>query len=188
MRNRHCSAATGIVQLTPADRKGRASPNYRHFNSIYRHDRTIYVVAHNHTLRTGRPSEVWHLDLDYGLREVVPAGGSCCHNVVMHEKGPLLCRSIEGSLALDGADVLHGEGFMRGLAYDGRHVLVGSSTFARDHADRDHDDGVIDVLTADLAPSGRIIFPRSSVRDIRMLSVDRGLSNHEIPPYVEGPR
>ncbi|WP_157748915.1 hypothetical protein [Micromonospora echinospora] len=70
------------------------------------------------------------------------------------------------------------EGFGRGLAYDGRHLLVGASLFAEEYADRDHDDGFVDVYSADFTLLGRVVFPRSSIRDIRLLAGDRGLSNH----------
>ncbi|MFI6226375.1 hypothetical protein ACIBCR_03525 [Micromonospora echinospora] len=175
---RHWSTAHRTVQLTPADRKGRASPHYRHFNSVYRHGDTIYVVAHNHSAGTGRKSDVWLLDEEFRLREIVPAGGMCCHNVVIHERGMLVCRSVEQTVALDGVDVLTTEGFGRGLAYDGRHLLVGASLFAEEYADRDHDDGFVDVYSADFTLVGRVVFPRSSIRDIRLLAGDRGLSNH----------
>jgi hypothetical protein len=175
---RHCSTRHRTIQLTPDDRKGRLSPHYRHFNSIYRNGDTIFVVAHNHWAGTGRKSDVWLLDGEFRLREVVPAGGSCCHNVVIHERGMLVCRSVEQTVALDGVDLLTTEGFGRGLAYDGRHLLVGASMFAEEYADRDHDNGFIDVYAADFTPRGRVVFPRSSIRDIRFLAGDRGLSNH----------
>jgi hypothetical protein len=181
-RRRSCATSHRTIPLTPADRRGRESPNYRHFNSIYRHGAAIYVMAHNHTFVTGRKSEIWILDRRYRLQEVLPAGGSCCHNMIMHETGLITCRSLEQTVAVGGHDVFKAAGFTRGAAYDGKWLLIGCSTFAEDFAGRDHDDSKVAVLASDMTVLGHVNFPRSSIRDIRLLTGDRGLSNHGSPP------
>ncbi|XTZ18413.1 hypothetical protein ACQSSU_14135 [Micromonospora echinospora] len=54
----------------------------------------------------------------------------------------------------------------------------GASTLAAEYVDRDHANGLVDVYSAEFTLLGRVVFPRSSIRDVRLLVGDRGLSNH----------
>lgn len=165
--------------IAPAgrDRKGRHSPDHRQFNSIHRSAGKIHVVAHNDSVSTGRASEIWVLDERWRVVEVLPTDGYSCHNLVPHEKGRLMNFSLQRSLRLSAAEVYSADGFNRGLAYDGEYVLVGVTPFAEHFADRELSSGFVDVLSNDFRRVGRVVFPRSSVRDLRIIDKDLGLSN-----------
>lgn len=166
-------------KITPAgrDRKGRHSPDHRQFNSIYRSGDKIHVVAHNDSVKTGRPSEIWTFDTKWRLIDIVPTDGHSCHNLVPHEKGMLMNWSLQQSLRLGDSEVYSAQGFNRGLAYDGQYVLVGITPFAENFADRERRAGFVDVLNNDFHRIGRVVFPNSSVRDLRITEKDFGLSN-----------
>ncbi|MFJ4689557.1 hypothetical protein [Streptomyces sp. NPDC088789] len=177
LRSRHHSARHQVINPTPRDRKGRRSPHYRTFNSVYRHEDRIYVVAHNHSVVTGRESEVWVFDKDWALLETLPTGGHCCHNVVSHEDGLVINHSLEQAVTIDGLEVAKTKGFNRGIAYNGEYILIGSSIFAEDHTQRDHDDAFVEVFDRNFKPVGQIVLPQCSLRDVRFLNGDRSLSN-----------
>ncbi|MBQ1026185.1 hypothetical protein [Micromonospora sp. C95] len=178
LSSRHCSVNRRIIAPAATGRKGRLSPHYRHFNSIYRHGGKIYVVAHNHSIVTGKESEIWVFDSAWRLLGILKTGGNCCHNVVSHEEGLITNHSLEQTVLLDGREVARVKGFNRGIAYDGEYILIGGSVFAKEYAQRDNDDGYIEVFDRRFEPVGRIVLPRCSMRDVRFLNNDRGLSNH----------
>ena len=166
-------------EIAPAgrDRKGRHSPEHRQFNSIFRSGEKIHVVAHNDSVKTGRPSEIWTFDTQWHLIDVKPTDGHSCHNLVPHEKGMLMNWSVQRSLRLGNSEVYSTGGFNRGLAYDGQYVVVGISPFTESFTDRESAAGFVDVLDNDFNRVGRVVFPNSSVRDLRITEKDHGLSN-----------
>jgi hypothetical protein len=177
----HWSGFDRIIFPAGRDRKGRHSPSHRQFNSIYRSNDKIYVVAHNDSARTGRASEIWTFDARWRPIDISPVDGRSCHNLVPHQEGMLINWSQQKSLRLEGAEVYAACGFNRGLAYDGQYVLVGISPLAAHFADRENHAGCVDVLSNDFRRIGRLIVPNSNVRDIRITERDLGLSNNATP-------
>lgn len=167
-------------EIAPAgrDRKGRNSPYHRQFNSIYRCGKKIHVVAHNDSVKTGRASEIWVFDANWELVHVLSTVGQCCHNLVAHDRGMLMNWSLQRSLRLGNLEVYSTAEFNRGLAYDGQYVLVGNSPYTESFTDRESRAGFVDVLNNDFHRIGRVVFPGSSVRDVRIIGKDIGLSNN----------
>nr|BAO20179.1 hypothetical protein [Sphaerisporangium sp. SANK 60911] len=181
VRRLHASRPDWTLFVGEDSRDGRFSPGYHHVNSVYRHGDLLYVMAHNHSLHTGRESEIWTFGPGRGLAGVEPTRGRCCHNVVLRDGKLMFCRSLEGTLAYDGADVFTTDGFTRGLSVTEDAVLVGVSRFAEDPARRDADGASVEVLDRDFTWRGRIGLYGCQIRDIRSLPYDLGLSNVSDP-------
>lgn len=169
------TARTGFVDGDA--RSSRQSPNYHHVNSVLRRGDRLYVMAHNHSVRTGRLSEIYVLDESLSVLDVLPADGRCCHNVCFADGAALWCRSREGTLARDGVDVVKTDGFTRGLAVNQDTVLLGVTPFVPDRADRDRRPAAIEVCSRDFTRRGRITLATGQIREIRFLHGDLGLSN-----------
>ncbi len=107
---------------------GREQPNHAHFNSLFGWAGGVYLVAHNETVKTCRGSELFLLDTDGTVKGREPMGGSCCHNIAILDGRQVICRSVEGTVAVDGADVLSLDAFVRGLSLGSDHHIVGTST------------------------------------------------------------
>jgi hypothetical protein len=156
---------------------GREQPNHAHFNSLYRGDCGIYVIAHNETVKTCRGSELFLLDVDGSVlaRELI--GGSCCHNIGILDGHRVTCRSVEGTVAVGDDEVLRLDAFVRGLALGLDHHVVGMSPIGADRRQRDEGEGGVVVTTAGFRPLATLRLSGTQVLDIRRVDVpDLGLS------------
>lgn len=150
--------------------QGQRSANYRHFNSLLPHpDGSWLVMAHNDTLKTGRPSTIYTLDRDLQVVDVTDTGGAECHDLLLDAGGRLMfCRSAEGTLAVDGLDVLRIPQFTRGLAVGPDLVLLGGSPRG-DRSQRRTGTAVIHVLDGAFGYRGLLRLPATQVHDLHLL-------------------
>lgn len=183
----HASAATRAHFVGGDARASRESPNYHHINSVVRRGDRLYVMAHNHSVRTGRPSEMYVFDDALEDVEVLPTQGRCCHNICFADGAMLWCRSLEGTLSRDGVDVARTDGFTRGLAVNGDTVLLGISRLGADRTGSAQQAVAIEIYSRDFTRRGRITLAAGQVREIRFLRGDLGMSNTAEPEAAPGP-
>jgi hypothetical protein len=150
--------------------------NTSHFNSVYGADGAVHVVAHNETHKTGKPSEAFVLDRAGRVLERRDLVGGSCHNIAPVDGGWVTCWSWEGSVGVDGREVLSLGGFTRGLALGSDHHVVGASGVAT-RATRDQADSRIVITDAGFRPVATLHVARTQVHEIRRVdSLDLGLS------------
>jgi len=167
---------TSIYPCGPL-KNGRASHNYRHFNSVFSSRDTIYVVAHNQSAKTGRTSEIFVLDPEWRLLRVIPTESGSAHNVCEIDGELWHCDSRGGSLVKDGDPVFREPGlFTRGLAVNQDHILVGGSVHTR-REDREATNGQVIVMDRGFELLSRIhLMGSGGVQEIRFLTEDLGMS------------
>lgn len=170
-RKRHWrSRAKSIYPCGMLDH-GRDSSNYAHLNSVFASGGRIHLLAHNETMKSGRSSEEIVLRDDLEIETVQDLGGGNCHNLYVDDKLCVVCRSKEGTLAVNGVDVLSVSGFTRGFSISENHLVLGASDFQQDRSRRKDADGWIFVCDLDFRIRSTIRLPRVSVHEIRQ--VDR---------------
>lgn len=163
----------------PAGRlkNGRQSDNYRHINSVYCDNTRIFVVCHNDTRRTGRPSEIMILNHAFQVQTTIVLEGGCAHNVIPFRDSFIYCDSLGGAVDLAGTKIAVGN-FPRGVAMNNDSVLVGTSEFAnRDN--RDFTNSRIHVICIHRKRIlGELTIPQmGSIYEIRLVNPDdSGLS------------
>lgn len=151
--------------------QGQRSANYRHFNSLLaRPDGSWLVMAHNDTLKTGRPSLIYTLGQDLHLLDVMDTGAAECHDLAQDSAGRLIyCRSAEGTVVRDGMEVLRTPQFTRGLAVSPDLVLVGGSPRAQ-RSHRRTGTAVIHILDGEFTRRGQLSLPATQIHDLRLLA------------------
>lgn len=156
---------------------GRASANYRHFNSVFAAPDAVYVVAHNQSAKTGMDSEIFVLDRSWRPLRAIPTESGSAHNVAEIDGVLWHCDSRGGGLVVGREPVFQEEGlFTRGLAVNRTHVLVGGSQIT-EREQRGRTDGEVIVLNRSFEPLGRLRFSRSGgVQEIRFLRGDQAMS------------
>jgi len=102
-----------------------------HFNSLYEHNSSLFVVAHNNS----RNSSVWELDMNsLNVIKTYDTKAEWAHNVWICEHGMIICNSKSGSLY----DVYSGETLWtadeprvitRGLAANKDYIFIGRSEY-----------------------------------------------------------
>ena len=172
----------------PAGRTRRTSggAEYVHLNSVYQADDRTYLVFHNQSRKTGKPSEVAILDENLQLVERREINGKCAHNVALWRDELIVCDSLGGTVLI-GSQTMPLGAFTRGLAIVDDHAFVGGSNFAgRTH--RHEGDGNLfhlDLSSAKLL-SQWTLKDVGSVYEIRAVAAcDQGMSNSPRAAPVE---
>jgi hypothetical protein len=163
----------------PAGRltSGRQSRNYHHFNSVLVRPEAIYLIAHNETSKTGRPSCLWTLDSEFLPVQTRALEASNAHNIVFLDQDPMYCASLEGTVCLGEEDVFNGHRFTRGLSLSSDQIVVGGSDVSHDRADRKSSDGYIWTLTCGFEEFARMTIKGGPVQEIRRVDApDMGMS------------
>lgn len=156
---------------------GRAQSRHAHFNSVFGWDGGVYLVAHNETVKTCRGSELFLLDDDGGVCERQEMGGSCCHNIGLLGGRQVTCRSVEGTVAVDGSEVLRLDGFARGLSLADDHHVVGVSPLGTDRVQRNEGEGGVVVTSPTFERLATVHLPQTQVHEVRRVDApDLGLS------------
>ena len=156
---------------------GREQPNHVHFNSVLGWDGGIYLVAHHDGAKTGRDSELFLLDPDGTVRDREPMGGSDCHNIAILDGYRVFCRSREGTVSVNGQDVLRLDGYVRGLSLGHDFQIVGTSAVSSHRDQRAKGNGTVVVADRGFTPLATVILPRTQVYEIRRVDTpDLGLS------------
>lgn len=170
-------------------RGGRDAKACWHFNSVFATGGTVYLVAHNRSVLSGRRSQLFVLDGEFRVREVRELGAADVHNFWTDGVREMFCASARGALrgaAGAGAGLVAGAGpsagvalggYLRGLSVGGDFVLVGSSRLAAGRQAREAGDGLVHVLDAGLAAVGQVRMPGTQVYEIRRVdAADLALS------------
>jgi hypothetical protein len=153
-------------------RQGRGSHNYHHFNSIFADDEAVYLLAHNETLKTSRPSEVWRLDRELATTSVTQLDASNAHNVYVHQQSLLCCASMEGTLQLDDQDVFKTQCFTRGLSVSADMIVMGGSDISRDRTQRSQTNGYVWTLTPGFQMVECLTIRGGPVQEIRRIDAN----------------
>jgi len=111
---------------------GRRSDNYGHMNSILVRDNDIYIVCHNESIKTGKPSQLIKVDHDFKLCDIRELGAESAHNFVPIDNGRgLCCDSRNCRVKLNDKVILEGEYFTRGISVTDEYIIVGGSEFSK---------------------------------------------------------
>jgi hypothetical protein len=161
---------------------GRASINYKHFNSIFSSGQSIFIIAHNQSAKTGKSSDIYELDTAWNTVGKISTESGSAHNIVLMDEKLWHCDSNGGTLVVDREPVFEEAGlFTRGLAVNEEHILIGGSTLA-EREDRASTDGHIIVLNRRFNKESRIVLKGSGgVHELRFLEHDLGLSSNHVP-------
>jgi hypothetical protein len=161
----------------------RDSAVYRHYNSVFRHDGRLYVVAHNRTVASGRRSQLFVLDDEFAVREVRDLDAADVHNFWTDGIRQLYCASAKGTVRLDGIDAVSLGGYTRGLSIASDMLLVGVSRYELDRNARDRADGCVYAVAPDMTVLGHVTVPRTQIHEVRRVdAAELGLSNTTATP------
>jgi hypothetical protein len=144
-----------------------ASSNYGHMNSIYKHDGAIYIVCHNQTAKTGRPSEILKVDPQFRIMERIVTDSSCAHNLIIRQGVTYHCDSMNQSLKADGKVVFQTDHFTRGLSISDNQIVIGGSVFLR-REERLKGNGHLYILNSDYSARTSFLIP-GMVQEVRRL-------------------
>jgi len=174
-----------------SDRQARTidDQDYCRFNSVFFDGKHLYLVAHNRTRKTGKPSALWILDSLQGdafrsIRMVEDIGGNS-HNFIPDGNTAYYCDSMAGDVvALSHIDSpqteikFHCDCFTRGLVLTDEYIAIGASKFG-ERWERDHLGGKVFILDRDFREICRVDLPEcGQVYEIRAVDQpDYGLSN-----------
>lgn len=133
-----------LPRLAPG---ARQMPEYAHMNSINRIGDRIFLLLHNGTTVPPKQSEVLVFDMQWRLLDRYTIDGKSCHDIIALEDGTLLhCGTKAAELiGSNGLKVKISENMTRGLAFNSRLVMVGTSALAQ-RAERDFTDGGVTFL------------------------------------------
>lgn len=155
-------------------------PDYRHFNSIFRRGKELFIIAHNVTVKTGRKSQVYVYDAQtHKKNRIVDTTCESAHNIYVDDNKMLLCNSIKGELfdLKSNKAVFSCDYFTRGLAIGEDYILVGGSTFSKDRSGRYKSSNVY-ILDKNYNLVSEVTIPGSQINEIRMCGErDYGMSN-----------
>lgn len=110
---------------------GRRSANYGHINSLYFDNSSTYAVCHNHTVSTGRTSQVLLLGEKFTIEECITTSCNSAHNIMPWKGSFLICDSMNGTLKLGDEVVFEAGCFTRGLSVTEDYILLGGSQYAK---------------------------------------------------------
>lgn len=157
----------------------RWQQGYAHLNSILWHGGEIYLLKHNGTVKTGRPSEVIRCSPTFEVRETIPLAGGACHDIVFLEDGRMLvCDSLGGNLIdRDGLVLEVDDMWTRGLSVGADSLVVGSSYYGAERRKRRYLPGRIFFFDRDLRLDSKLEVPAAPTDICRFDGRDRSLSN-----------
>ncbi|MEC9209214.1 MAG: hypothetical protein VX762_02180 [Bacteroidota bacterium] len=163
-------------------KKGRASNNYNHFNSIFRFKDNIYLIAHNETKKTKRVSEIYTLSLNNHktiIKEKI--NGSNCHNIYKDNNNYMYCKSLEGTLTINNKDVIfHKNKFTRGLSVSDKYIILGGSEVNLKREERKNTNGDIYLYNSDFELAQTISIKNTQIQEIRQIDQDeKTFSNYK---------
>lgn len=161
--------------------------SYPHFNSIFRRHQQVYIVAHNHTMTSGRRSQLFMLDDDLKLQEIRDLGAADVHNYWTSGHQELFCASAKGSLRNGSTDAILLGGYTRGLSVSHDYLLVGTSRLDPNRKLwKQHNKarrswmptqckpgtGGVHFINREFKRLGHIIIPDTDVHDIRRIDAE----------------
>lgn len=163
-------------------KRGRKSKNYNHFNSIYKKDNNILLLAHNETYKTGNKSEIYILDMNYQVKEIIRIDGSNCHNIYMDNENEIICKSLEGKILINRTDAIDLKDFTRGLSVADDFYIFGGTEKEFDKAKRGKKDGSVSIYDKEFNRNSSVVIKHTQVLEIRRVDVmDFSLSVPQSP-------
>lgn len=155
-------------------------PQYGHFNSIFASENEIVLLAHNVTTKTGRLSQVYHLNKKRKVAHKYEIDGYNCHNVYSDTSRLIICDSARNRVVdYQNNDVLFGcPKFTRGLALSVDYVLVGGSMYNNSDASERFAEGSVYILDSKFKQIGEVKIKGCQVHEVRRVDApDKCLSN-----------
>lgn len=164
-------AAPVAVVPNGYQREGPPDETHLHLNSIHRHADTLYVLAHNLSVRFNRPSQVWEIDMSkHTVRDSYDIDGMACHNLYVDQTGILFLDSVGGRIMRDSAVLATLGPYLRGLSITADRYAIGISR-------PDRTGGGLLILDKQFVELARYDLP-SQVFEIRCFDQpDFGMSN-----------
>jgi len=138
---------------------GVDSNNYAHFNSVFINKDYIYLMAHNHTTKTGRKSSIYKLDRNtYQIVSIYNTPATDAHDLIVSDGKYIYCDSSNGHLMVNDKSVLHLQNyFLRGIGYNEENILIGLSEIAP-REDRNHAKSIINIYNYNFELLSQLIF------------------------------
>lgn len=133
-----------------------------HVNSIYFYRNTIYLVAHNLTQHTGKPSQLVEVGREgVGEKRIIETGAISAHNVIVDARGDYLyCDSGRGILRKNLQAKFKAGKLLRGLSIsDERNIYVGGSDITFDREKRLSSEATIYALNRHFKLIGQLDLP-----------------------------
>lgn len=158
--------------------RGNKSPNYCHVNSIFFHQGHYYLMFHNTTSKTGRPSQIAVFDLEFQEKKRIDINGHDAHNICILDGQLIYCDSGRKRLVW-GKKECQVDLMTRGLAISDQWIILGGSVFAS-RKDREQTSGKIYFIQRPgLNRISEIKIPGSGqIQEIRLVNEpDYSLSN-----------
>ena len=159
---------------------GRESSNYNHFNSLYKFNEDLLVVAHNETYKTRKKSEIFQLDINsYKTKNISEIDGSSCHNIFKDDIREIICKSLESTLTINNKDYFISNDILtRGLAITNKYILVGGSDFAFKRELRNHTNGYVYIFNNSMDLIESIKINNTQIHELLIISeVDKSIIN-----------
>ncbi len=178
--NLHWKDYNKIIYPNGKLQNGRKSSNYNHFNSLFKHKNKIFLIAHNETKKTNRPSEIFSLNSftlnTLGRQKIA---GSNCHNIYINNKEKMYCNSLEGTLNINGENIIsHKNIFTRGLSVSDKYLLLGGSDIQPNRLKREKTNGYIYIYDLRLSLKQTILIQNTQIQEINMSFNEKTLSNY----------
>jgi len=155
------------------------SDNYAHFNSIFVNMDYIYLMAHNHTTKTGRKSSIYKLDRNtYQIVSIYNTPAADAHDLIVNDGKYIYCDSSNGHLMVNDKSILHLQNyFLRGIGYNKENILIGLSEIAT-REDRNHAKSIINIYNYNFELSSQLIFPTgvNQIYDLCFIENEMSLS------------
>jgi hypothetical protein len=146
------AAAYGNRIVYPNGRalRGKQSANYAHINSVYCDNDFVWLVYHNYSKVTGKPSQIVKLDHALNIVEKLDIAAYDAHNIVPYRGNLLYCDS-SGKALIYGDRRIDLGGFTRGLAIVNNRIFVGRSEWTTVRENRGDSTATIFLIDADTA-------------------------------------
>lgn len=111
---------------------GRNSENYLHPNSIYLKKDLLYVLSHNETSKSNKPSEIfiYNPKTNKVVKKIKTSSGNA-HNILVYKKNMYHLDSMNKQIKVNNLPFLKLGKFLRGLSVSSDFIAVGGSDYAK---------------------------------------------------------
>lgn len=158
--------------------KGRRSENYSHLNSIFLENEMLYILFHNETSKSNKPSDIFVYDLKKSkVVQTIKTDSGNAHNILIYENNLFHLDSMGKQIKVNNLSYLKLDKFLRGLSVSTNFITVGGSDYAK-REDRNSAKGCIYFLSHRFKLL-EVVTIDGMVQEIRKIdSVDFSLSSN----------